>query len=97
MEDKIRADLYLSQKYIRRVGDLVDFIFWRFRSVDLVIVSKQNKKAIVLKVLQRMTNRTYLITRSFYNHFMLTESEQKHNYVSAFMIEVTSKMNTNRL
>lgn len=38
MEDKIRADLYLSQKYIRRVGDLVDFIFWRFRSVDLVIV-----------------------------------------------------------
>lgn len=38
MEDKIRADLYLSQKYIRRVGDLCGFHFWRFRSVDLVIV-----------------------------------------------------------
>ena len=44
-----------------------------------------------------MTNRTYLITRSFYDHFMLTESEQKHNYASAFMIEVTSKINTTRL
>lgn len=47
-----------------------------------------------------MTNRTNkidLITRSFYDHFMLTESEQKHNYASAFMIEVTSKINTTRL
>ena len=38
MEDKIRADLYLSQKYIRRVADLVDFIFWRFRSVASILL-----------------------------------------------------------